>query len=97
MQDSCITVQEKVVVPNIPVVEEEIICPQPQTQVQEREGYLLVKTGMEESGKPFIVVTSAISCPDNSDFSDWKEVTEQEALELQEKYNTENGNNNFRN
>ena len=52
---------------------------------------------MEESGKPFIVVTSAISCPDNSDFSDWKEVTEQEALELQEKYNTENGNNNFRN
>lgn len=57
-----------------------------------REGYLLVKTGMEESGKPFIVVTSAISCPDNSDFSDWKEVTEQEALELQEKYNTDGYN-----
>lgn len=36
MQDSCITVQEKVVVPNIPVVEEEIICPQPQIQVQEK-------------------------------------------------------------
>lgn len=35
MQDSCITVQEKVV-PNIPVVEEEIICPQPQIQVQEK-------------------------------------------------------------
>lgn len=33
MQDSCITVQEKVVVP---VVEEEIICPQPQIQVQEK-------------------------------------------------------------
>lgn len=36
MQDSCITVQEKVVVPNISVVEEEIICPQPQIQVQEK-------------------------------------------------------------
>lgn len=35
MQDSCITVREKVV-PNIPVVEEEIICPQPQIQVQEK-------------------------------------------------------------
>lgn len=35
MQDSYITVQEKVV-PNIPVVEEEIICPQPQIQVQEK-------------------------------------------------------------
>lgn len=34
---------------------------------------------------------------DNSDFSDWKELPEQEALELQEKYNIENGNNNFRN
>lgn len=33
MQDSCITVQEKVVVP---IVEEEIICPQPQIQVQEK-------------------------------------------------------------
>lgn len=31
MQDSCITVH-----PNIPVVEEEIICPQPQIQVQEK-------------------------------------------------------------
>lgn len=31
MQDSCITVQA-----NIPVVEEEIICPQPQIQVQEK-------------------------------------------------------------
>lgn len=59
-----------------------------------REGYLLVKTGMEESGKPFIVVTSAISCPDNSDFSDWKELPEQEALELQEKYNN-NGDRNI--
>lgn len=62
-----------------------------------REGYLLVKTGIEESGLPFIVITRAISGPDNSDFSDWKELPEQEALELQEKYNTENGNNNFRN
>lgn len=62
-----------------------------------REGYLLVKTGMEESGLPFIVITRAISGPDNSDFSDWKELPEQEALELQEKYNIENGNNNFRN
>lgn len=52
---------------------------------------------MEESGKPFIVVTSAISCPDNSDFSDWKEVTEQEALELQEKYNIENDGHYYKN
>lgn len=52
-----------------------------------REGYLLVKTGIEESGLPFIVITRAISGPDNSDFSDWKELPEQEALELQEKYN----------
>lgn len=55
-----------------------------------REGYLLVKTGIEESGLPFIVITRAISGPDNSDFSDWKELPEQEALELQEKYNIEN-------
>lgn len=52
-----------------------------------KEGYLLVKTGIEESGLPFIVITRAISGPDNSDFSDWKELPEQEALELQEKYN----------
>lgn len=59
-----------------------------------REGYLLVKTGIEESGLPFIVITSAISGPDNSDFSDWKELPEQEALELQEKYNN-NGDRNI--
>lgn len=53
-----------------------------------KEGYLLVKTGVEESGEPFIVITHAISGPDDSDFSDWEEITEQEALELQEKYNT---------
>lgn len=57
-----------------------------------REGYLLVKTGIEESGLPFIVITRAISGPDNSDFSDWKELPEQEALELQEKYNTDEYN-----
>lgn len=59
-----------------------------------REGYLLVKTGIEESGLPFIVITRAISGPDNSDFSDWKELPEQEALELQEKYNN-NGDRNI--
>lgn len=66
-------------------------------RIQSKDGFILVKTGVEESGKPFIVITHAISGPDNSDFSDWKELPEQEALELQEKYNTENGNNNFRN
>lgn len=59
-----------------------------------KEGYLLVKTGIEESGLPFIVITRAISGPDNSDFSDWKELPEQEALELQEKYNN-NGDRNI--
>jgi hypothetical protein len=59
-----------------------------------REGYFLVKTGIEESGLPFIVITRAISGPDNSDFSDWKELPEQEALELQEKYNN-NGDRNI--
>ena len=57
-----------------------------------REGYLLVKTGVEESGEPFIVITHTISGPDDSDFSDWEEITEQEALELQEKYNTDEYN-----
>lgn len=55
---------------------------------------MLVKTGIEESGLPFIVITRAISGPDNSDFSDWKELPEQEALELQEKYNN-NGDRNI--
>lgn len=53
-----------------------------------------MKTGVEESGKPFIVITHAISGPDNSDFSDWEELPEQEALELQEKYNN-NGDRNI--
>lgn len=66
-------------------------------RIQAKNGFMLVKTGIEESGLPFIVITRAISGPDNSDFSDWKELPEQEALELQEKYNIENGNNNFRN
>lgn len=66
-------------------------------RIQSKDGFILVKTGVEESGKPFIVITHAISGPDNSDFSDWEELPEQEALELQEKYNIENGNNNFRN
>lgn len=66
-------------------------------RIQSKDGFVLVKTGVEESGKPFIVITHAISGPDNSDFSDWEELPEQEALELQEKYNIENGNNNFRN
>lgn len=62
MQDSCI----------IPVVEEEIICPQPQIQVQEK------------------VVVPAI--PDDHNLDLYMELPEQEALELQEKYNIENGN-----
>lgn len=61
-------------------------------RIQAKNGFMLVKTGIEESGLPFIVITRAISGPDNSDFSDWKELPEQEALELQEKYNIENGN-----
>lgn len=56
-------------------------------RIQAKNGFMLVKTGIEESGLPFIVITRAISGPDNSDFSDWKELPEQEALELQEKYN----------
>ena len=59
-------------------------------RIQSKDGFVLVKTGVEESGKPFIVITHAISGPDNSDFSDWEELPEQEALELQEKYNIEN-------
>lgn len=61
-------------------------------RIQAKNGFMLVKTGIEESGLPFIVITSAISGPDNSDFSDWKELPEQEALELQEKYNTDEYN-----
>lgn len=61
-------------------------------RIQAKNGFMLVKTGIEESGLPFIVITRAISGPDNSDFSDWEELPEQEALELQEKYNIENGN-----
>lgn len=61
-------------------------------RIQAKNGFMLVKTGIEESGLPFIVITRAISGPDNSDFSDWKELPEQEALELQEKYNTDEYN-----
>lgn len=59
-----------------------------------REGYLLVKKGIEKTGQSFIVVTNAISSPDNTNFSDWEELPEQEALELQEKYNN-NGDRNI--
>lgn len=65
-------------------------------RIQAKNGFMLVKTGIEESGLPFIVITSAISGPDNSDFSDWKELPEQEVLELQEKYNTDEYNHNNR-
>lgn len=63
-------------------------------RIQAKDGFMLVKTGIEKSGLPFIVTTRAISGPDNSDFSDWKELPEQEALKLQEKYNN-NGDRNI--
>lgn len=37
-------------------------------RIQAKNGFMLVKTGIEESGLPFIVITRAISGPDNSDF-----------------------------
>lgn len=46
-------------------------------RIQAKNGFMLVKTGIGESGLPFIVITRAISGPDNSDFSDWKELPEQ--------------------
>lgn len=36
-------------------------------RIQAKNGFMLVKTGIEESGLPFIVITRAISGPDNSD------------------------------
>lgn len=44
-----------------------------------------------------VIVAKELFIPDDYNLDLYMELPEQEALELQEKYNIENGNNNFRN
>ena len=47
-----------------------------------RYGYLLVYKTDE-----YITVTPAVSAPDGTDLTDWEELTEAEARELEQKFN----------
>lgn len=47
-----------------------------------REGYLLVYKTDE-----YITVTPAVSAPDGTDLTDWEELPETEARELEQKFN----------
>lgn len=47
-----------------------------------REGYLLVYKTNE-----YITVTPAVSAPDGTDLTDWEELPEAEARELEQKFN----------
>lgn len=63
--------------------------------------HLVSKEGFLFVNKDFIngvIVAGELFIPDDYNYLDlYMELPEQEALELQEKYNIENGNNNFRN
>jgi hypothetical protein len=62
--------------------------------------HLISKEGFLFVNKDFIngvIVAKELFIPDDYNLDLYMELPEQEALELQEKYNTENGNNNFRN
>ncbi len=62
--------------------------------------HLVPKEGLLFVNKDFIngvIVAKELFIPDDYNLDLYMELPEQEALELQEKYNIENGNNNFRN
>lgn len=62
--------------------------------------HLVSKEGFLFVNKDFIngvIVARELFIPDDYNLDLYIELPEQEALELQEKYNIENGNNNFRN
>lgn len=62
--------------------------------------HLISKEGFLFVNKDFIngvIVAKELFIPDDYNLDLYMELPEQEALELQEKYNIENGNNNFRN
>lgn len=62
--------------------------------------HLVSKEGLLFVNKDFtngVIVARELFIPDDYNLDLYTELPEQEALELQEKYNTENGNNNFRN
>lgn len=62
--------------------------------------HLVPKEGFLFVNKDFIngvIVVKELFIPDDYNLDLYMELPEQEALELQEKYNIENGNNNFRN
>lgn len=62
--------------------------------------HLVSKEGFLFVNKDFIngvIVAKELFIPDDYNLDLYMELPEQEALELQEKYNIENGNNNFSN
>ena len=62
--------------------------------------HLVSKEGLLFVNKDFtngVIVARELFIPDDYNLDLYMELPEQEALELQEKYNAENGNNNFRN
>lgn len=62
--------------------------------------HLVSKEGLLFVNKDFtngVIVAKELFIPDDYNLDLYMELPEQEVLELQEKYNTENGNNNFRN
>lgn len=58
-----------------------------------KEGLLFVNKDSTNG----VIVARELFIPDDYNLDLYMELPEQEALELQEKYNIENGNNNFRN
>ena len=58
-----------------------------------KEGFLFVNRDFING----VIVAKELFIPDDYNLDLYMELPEQEALELQEKYNIENGNNNFRN
>lgn len=58
-----------------------------------KEGFLFVNKDFTNG----VIVAKELFIPDDYNLDLYMELPEQEALELQEKYNIENGNNNFRN
>lgn len=62
--------------------------------------HLVSKEGLLFVNKDFtngVIAARELFIPDDYNLDLYMELPEQEALELQEKYNIENGNNNFRN
>lgn len=58
-----------------------------------KEGFLFVNKDFTNG----VIIARELFIPDDYNLDLYMELPEQEALELQEKYNIENGNNNFRN